>query len=198
MFARNDLEQKTDEALWELLLERKVMVLEILYKRHYDLLLNYGMKVYPNKDLVQDCIQDFFVKLHQSGKLSHTECVKTYFLKALRNLLIDKLSAVKETVDLEKVSFQMTIDDSVLSRLFDKNDEDIRLSHQLLEAIQQLPVNQRETIYLRYVKGMAYKEIAGVLGIASQSSMNLVARAIAKLRTVMQLEKILLLLLMLR
>ena len=42
------------------------------------------------------------------------------------------------------------------------------------------------------------KEIAGVLGIASQSSMNLVARAIAKLRTVMQLEKILLLLLMLR
>ena len=68
MFARNDLEQKTDEALWELLLERKVMVLEILYKRHYDLLLNYGMKVYPNKDLVQDCIQDFFVKLHQSGK----------------------------------------------------------------------------------------------------------------------------------
>ena len=54
MFARNDLEQKTDEALWELLLERKVMVLEILYKRHYDLLLNYGMKVYPNKDLVQD------------------------------------------------------------------------------------------------------------------------------------------------
>ena len=175
-----------------------LMVLEILYKRHYDLLLNYGMKVYPNKDLVQDCIQDFFVKLHQSGKLSHTECVKTYFLKALRNLLIDKLSAVKETVDLEKVSFQMTIDDSVLSRLFDKNDEDIRLSHQLLEAIQQLPVNQREAIYLRYVKGMAYKEIAGVLGIASQSSMNLVARAIAKLRTVMQLEKILLLLLMLR
>lgn len=108
------------------------------------------------------------------------------------------MSAVKETVDLEKVSFQMTIDDSVLSRLFDKNDEDIRLSHQLLEAIQQLPVNQREAIYLRYVKGMAYKEIAGVLGIASQSSMNLVARAIAKLRTVMQLEKILLLLLMLR
>ena len=198
MFARNDLEQKTDEALWELLLERKVMVLEILYKRHYDLLLNYGMKVYPNKDWVQDCIQDFGVKLHQSGKLCHTECVKTYFLKALRNLLIDKLSAVKETVDLEKVSFQMTIDDSVLSRLFDKNDEDIRLSHQLLEAIQQLPVNQREAIYLRYVKGMAYKEIAGVLGIASQSSMNLVARAIAKLRTVMQLEKILLLLLMLR
>ena len=52
MFARNDLEQKTDEALWELLLERKVMVLEILYKRHYDLLLNYGMKVYPTKGLV--------------------------------------------------------------------------------------------------------------------------------------------------
>lgn len=50
----------TDESLWELLLKRDIEVLEILYRRHYDLLLNYGLKIYPDKELVKDCIQDLF------------------------------------------------------------------------------------------------------------------------------------------
>lgn len=110
----------TDESLWELLLKRDIEVLEILYRRHYDLLLNYGLKIYPDKELVKDCIQDLFVKLHLSRKLSNTQCVKTYLLKALRNLLVDKLSSIKETEDIEKVSFNLTIDNSALSALFQK------------------------------------------------------------------------------
>lgn len=182
----------TDESLWELLLKRDIEVLEILYRRHYDLLLNYGLKIYPDKELVKDCIQDLFVKLHLSRKLSNTQCVKTYLLKALRNLLVDKLSSIKETEDMEKVSFNLTIDNSTLSALFQKNDEELNLSKQLLKAYHQLPVNQREAIYLRYIKGLPYKEIAEILDIAPQSSINLVQRALTKLRSIMQLEKIIL------
>lgn len=108
----------TDESLWELLLNRNVEILEILYRRYYDLLLNYGLKIYPDKELVKDCIQDLFVKLHLSRKLSNTICVKTYLLKALRNLLTDKLSSIKETEDVEKVCFNLTIDNFALSALF--------------------------------------------------------------------------------
>lgn len=182
-----------DESLWELLLKKNVMVLEVLYRRHYDLLLNYGMKFYPDSDLVKDCIQDLFIKLHQSNRLSPTESVKTYLLKALKNLLKDKLASAKEMEDVETASFNLTVEDSALSALFQKNDEEIRLSKQLLNAFHQLPVNQREAIYLRYIKMMSYKEIADVLGIAPQSSMNLVSRALSKLRTIMQLETLILL-----
>lgn len=175
------------------MLKGNVRVLEILYRRHYDLLLNYGMKFYPDKEMVKDCIQDIFVKLHQSSKLSGTECVKTYLLKSMRNLLIDKLSAVRPTEDIESVSFSLSVDDSSLSALFERNDDDIRLSKQLLQAFSQLPANQREAIYLRYVKELPYKKIAEVLGIAPQSSLNLVQRALGKLRSIMEVEKMILL-----
>lgn len=188
----------TDESLWELLLNRNVEILEILYRRYYDLLLNYGLKIYPDKELVKDCIQDLFVKLHLSRKLSNTICVKTYLLKALRNLLTDKLSSIKETEDVEKVCFNLTIDNFALSALFKQNDEELKLSRQLLNAYHQLPANQREAIYLRYVKGLPYKEMAEVLDIAPQSSINLVSRALTKLRPIMQLEKIILVFLIVR
>ena len=172
------------------------MVLEILYRRHYNLLLNYGMKFYPDTELVKDCIQDLFIKLHQSNRLSPTECVRAYLLKSLKNLLKDKLASLKETEDVEAISFSLSIEDATLTALFRKNDEEIRLSKQLLRAFRQLPVNQREIIYLRFIKGLSYKEIANVLGIAPQSGMNLVSRALAKLRTLLQPEAFFLLLLL--
>ena len=194
MLTKNEWNNWTDESLWKLLLKKNVKVLEILYRRHYDLLLNYGMKIYPDRELVRDCIQDLFVKLQTSGKLSSCDCVRTYLLKAVRNLMLDKLSALKETEDIEQTSFSLTIDDTRLSSLFQKSDDELRLSRQLLQAYHLLPANQREAIYLRYVKGLPYKEMAEVLGIAPQSSINLVARALTKLRTIMQVEKIILLL----
>lgn len=196
MIYKNGLLELDDETLWKLLLKGNIKVLEVLYRRHYDLLLNYGFKFCQDKELVKDCIQDLFVKLHQSSSLSDTSHVKTYLLRGVKNLLIDKLSSMKITEDIEDVKFYLTIDDSTLTFLFNKNDEDLRLSKQLLEAYQQLPENQRVAIYLRYVRGLSYKEIAEILNIAPQSTMNLVSRALTKLRVIMQIEKIIVFLLL--
>lgn len=197
MIYKNKLVDLDDETLWKLLLKGNIKVLEVLYRRHYDLLLNYGYKFCQDKELVKDCIQDLFVKLHQSNSLSGTNHVKTYLLRGIKNLLIDKLSSMKITEDIEDVKFDLTIDDFTLTFLFDKNDDDLRLSKQLLEAYQQLPENQKVAIYLRYVRGLSYKEIAEILNIAPQSTMNLVSRALTKLRVIMQLEKIIIIFLLL-
>lgn len=190
MIYNNKFIDLDDETLWKLLLKGNIKVLEVLYRRHYDLLLNYGYKFCQDKELVKDCIQDLFVKLHQSNSLSETHHVKTYLIRGIKNLLIDKLSSMKITEDIEDVKFDLTIDDSTLTFLFNKNDDDLRLSMQLLKAYEQLPENQKVAIYLRYVRGLSYKEIAEILNIAPQSTMNLVSRALTKLRVIMQLEKI--------
>lgn len=192
MFDKNKLLDLDDGILWTLLLKGNTMSLEVLYRRHYDLLLNYGFKFCQDKELVKDCIQDLFVKLHQSQNLSETSHVRTYLLRGVKNLLKDRLSSIKVTEDIEQTGFDLGIDDSALSFLFQKNDEELRLSRQLLNAYRRLPENQREAIYLRYIKGLSYKEIADVLAIAPQSSMNLVSRGLLKLRTIMKLEKIIL------
>ena len=68
-------------------------------------------------------------------------------------------------------------------KLFPKNDHDLQLARRLLEAISQLSPNQKTVLYLRYVQELSYKEIADVMDMNIQSSMNLSSRALAKLRT---------------
>ena len=46
----------------------------------------------------------------------------------------------------------------------------------------QLSGNQRMAIYLKYAKGLSHKEVAAIFDINEQSSMNMISRAIAKIR----------------
>ena len=176
-----------DTTLWNLLLKGNIKPLEILYKRHYDLLLNYGLKFCSDEELIKDCIQDLFVKLCNSKRLSSTDYVRSYLLRSLKNILFDKLSSLKPTEELSELSFDLKIEDTALETLFKDNDEDLLLSKKLVEAYRSLPDNQRMVIYLRYIKGLSYKEIAEVLDINPQSAMNLVSRALTKLRSKMSL-----------
>ena len=52
-----------DLELWNLMLKGYKKPLELLYRKYYELLLNYGLKVKCDEDLVKDAIQDLFVKL---------------------------------------------------------------------------------------------------------------------------------------
>ena len=162
-----------DMTLWSSLIEGNLRALEILYKRHYALLLNYGLKFCQDIELTKDCIQDVFVKLHKSKELSQAVSPRAYLLRALRNTLYDNLLLSKESHDL-------------FEQLFLKNDEDMQLSKQLLKALSSLPSNQKTILYLRFVKELSHKEIAEIMNINVQSSMNLVSRALIKLRSLMK------------
>ena len=162
--------------------------LEVLYKRHYELLLNFGLKYVSDEEFVKDCIQDLFVKLCSSS-LSPTDYVRSYLLTSLKNLIFDKLSSLKSTEDINALPFDLTIEDTSLEVLFKDNDEDIQMIKNLQEAYKQLSENQRMAIYLRYIKGLSYREVAAVLEINPQSAMNLVSRTLTSLRSKMTLKE---------
>ena len=155
--------------------------LEVLYKRHYELLLNFGLKYVSDEEFVKDCIQDLFVKLCSSTRLSPTDYVRSYLLTSLKNLIFDKLSSLKSTEDINALPFDLTIEDTSL--------EDIQMIKNLQEAYKQLSENQRMAIYLRYIKGLSYREVAAVLEINPQSAMNLVSRTLTSLRSKMTLKE---------
>lgn len=186
-----------DVALWDLVLKGDMKAMSVLYKRHYDLLFNFGLKYVQDEDFVKDCIQDVFVKLCTSKHLSHTDYVRSYFLTSLKHTMSDKLSALKPLEELNEHSFNLSIEDTALSVLFKDSDEELGLSQRLVSAYKSLQENQRMAIYLRYIKGLSYKEIAVILDINPQSSMNLVSRALANLRSKMSLEDYLLILILL-
>ena len=182
-----------DEALWDFARHGDAKALSVLYRRHYDLMFNFGLKYVRDEEVVKDCIQDIFVKFSVSRRLSHTDYVRSYFLTALRNSILDKLAARRSTDELDEQAFRMEIEDAAIERMFSRSDEQVRLGKRLMAAYGELTENQRTAIYLRFVSGLSYKEIAAVLEIAPQSSMNLVQRALARLRAKLSPEEFLLL-----
>ena len=173
-----------DIALWGLLIKGDQKALEILYQRYYSLLLNYGLRCSTDKELVKDCIQDLFINLYQHTHIYVTNItVRSYLLKALRNNLTYKLATNKEADSLDDSVFHIPLNEDLFEQLFPKNDHDLQLARRLLEAISQLSPNQKTVLYLRYVQELSYKEIADVMDMNIQSSMNLSSRALAKLRT---------------
>lgn len=182
-----------DEALWDFARHGDAKALSVLYRRHYDLMFNFGLKYVRDEEVVKDCIQDIFVKFSVSRRLSHTDYVRSYFLTALRNSILDKLAARRSTDELDEQAFRMEIEDAAIERMFSRSDEQVRLGKRLMAAYGELTENQRAAIYLRFVSGLSYKEIAAVLEIAPQSSMNLVQRALARLRAKLSPEEFLLL-----
>ena len=186
-----------DEALWDFARQGDAKALSVLYCRHYDLMFNFGLKYVHDEEFVKDCIQDIFVKFSVSRRLSHTDYVRSYFLTALRNSILDKLPARRPADKLDERVFRMEIEDAAIERMFNHSDEQVRLGKRLMTAYGELTGNQRTAIYLRFVSGLSYKEIAAVLEINPQSSMNLVSRAIARLRAKLSPEEFLMLMVLL-
>ncbi|MBB4034168.1 RNA polymerase sigma-70 factor (ECF subfamily) [Dysgonomonas hofstadii] len=169
--------------LWQQIVDGRKDSLEIIYRKYYDLLFNYGLKIYYEEDLIKDCIQDLFVKLYKSDSLKPTLNVRSYLLRAMKNIIHDRLSAKQyNIVSMDDNQFEMSISDHDLEILFEKNDDDLLLSKKLMETYNNLPKNQKMVIYLRFIKGFSYKEIAEVMEINKQSSMNLASRALANIR----------------
>ncbi|MEY8687721.1 RNA polymerase sigma factor [Bacteroides sp. AN502(2024)] len=186
----------SDVVLWDLMLKGDMKAMSLLYKKHYELLLNFGLKYTSDEEFVKDCIQDVFVKLCVSKRLSSTKYVRSYLLTSLKHIIFDELSSLKVTEELDEHFFELKIENSVLETLFKGNDEDLQLSKKLINVYKSLPDNQRMAIYLRYVRGLSYKEMAIVLNVNPQSSMNLVSRALTSLRSKMTLDEYLLIMIL--
>lgn len=171
--------------LWSKVLSGDMTALSLLYKQNYNLLFNWGMRFVSDEEFVKDCIQDVFVKICSSRKLSSTPYVRSYLLTSLRNMIFDRVASAHDDVSISGRLFEIDDNDSGIELLFKDDDDSRMLGRRLVMAYNSLTYNQRVSVYLRYVRGLSYKEIAAVMEMNPQSAMNLVSRALKSLRAEM-------------
>lgn len=159
-----------------------------IYNEHLNDLYSYGLHLNFEDEIVMDAIHDVFYKLCiNQASLSEISDLKFYLFRALRNRLIDILRTNKEyvrTLPIEDTTFDslpfqlnVTIEDELI------NKEDIEEIHQkVVNLLDQLTARQREIIYLRYIQGYSYKEIAGLMQISVVACRNLTSKSISKLK----------------
>ncbi len=104
-----------------------------IYINYVNVLYNYGRKIIHDKDLVEDCIQDLFIEIWESReKLSDTNSIKYYLLKAMRIKIFKELN--KKNKHLDK---------NALSENYDFN---IVFSYEVELINEQLSAEQKEKL----------------------------------------------------
>lgn len=178
----NITEYLTEVDLWKQIISGDAGALEHLYRVHYASMIAYGLKFSNQEDVIKDCIHDIFLKIFENKSLKTPISIHSYLLKAMKNSLYDALKLTYQNENIDNIPFNISIEDTALKQLFANNDEERALSLQLKEAYQSLSANQKQILYLRYVKQLSFKEISSMLDINEQSAMNLSSRTLAKLK----------------
>lgn len=182
-------EFRDDKEVWQQFKTGDADAFAALYDRMSDKLFRYGSKFVQDDELVKDCIQDVFVKLHQRrGKLPEVENPFFYMCVSLKNTLVDSLTQAGRMVPMAPEDLPFYIE-----FVYDEEEPDEDVLERFEMVMGLLSDRQKEAIYLRYQMELSYEEIANLLGINYQSTRNLVHRALEKVRSTMDLKLFLLL-----
>jgi len=173
-----------DRIIWNLCLKGDRNAFEVLYRKYYPILYNYGKLYTQDADFVKNCLQDFFLKLISNyTNLSQPISVHSYLLKAFRHTLYNRLKS-----EQARHNIQTNYTDSILNikaeQIIDEEGFSSK-SRLICHALKMLSHKQQEILYLYYIRELSHEEIAELLNINYQSSKNLLFRSVAKLRNIL-------------
>jgi RNA polymerase sigma-70 factor (ECF subfamily) len=172
-----------DIELWNAFKEGDRHAFGELFKRHYSLLFQYGIKLNPDTTVVEDCIQELFIELWQNRSTSPVQSVKAYLLTAVKYKLFKTYRDHSNTQSYgadQDISFDISHDNFIIAR-----EEDQAKTSRVLNGLKQLPGRQKEIIYLKIYQGLNYEEIGEVMGINYQVCRNLFSQSIKSLRKIL-------------
>lgn len=160
-----------------------VKALESIYRTYVGSLINYGLKITTDLDLIKDSIQDLFIELWKSRQnLAETNQPKFYLFRALRNKLSKALSQQSFVSENEmQLSSDHLLTEYVELEIAYK-EEQLQISGTLKQSLEKLPQRQREVVYLRFYHNFSYEAIASMMNMNYQSVLNLMQRALKSLR----------------
>lgn len=153
-----------------------------LFKRHYSILYQYGIKICNDAAMVEDAIQELFTELWHKKPDQRVQSVKAYLLQSLKYKLYKSFRDKKSSVNAEDNSnefFELSHETFLI-----KEQDDQGKIKKILEAINQLPSRQKEIIYLKIYKGLEYEEISEIMQINYQVVRNLLCQALKTFRKI--------------
>lgn len=167
-----------------------------LADKQYRTLFNYATNFTTDREFIKDSIQELLIHIWEKRETINIQFVSIYFLKALRNQLLQEFrrnNAANSLLDIDEVgqlSDYKTIETEIeQSEIYSENQIKVR------SAIEELPRRQKEAVFLKYFEGMDNEQIADLMQVNRQSVANLLFKAISFLKSHIQVLSHMLLLL---
>nr|WKN36206.1 RNA polymerase sigma factor [Tunicatimonas sp. TK19036] len=178
--------QLPDIYLWKQLKKDDHHAFETIYRRHYPALYRFALRFYPNNVVAEQSIQELFIRIwERRSHIAEVDSPKAYLFTALRRELLQQ----KKKITLPSIAFTPSMAFVYSPQDIQIQQEEESLRHaELVEALNTLPVRQREAVYLKYYEELSYQEVSRIMGINYQSVVNLIFRAFSSLKTNKQLQ----------
>lgn len=154
-----------------------------LYDMYAEMLLNYGLCITSDKELVKDCVQDVFIKLISKSQDLQVTKVTSYLLISLLNRLLDEFrrkNYMTETAVEDIRISSTTVEDVENSYILDESSLNNVRKVQIL--MDELTPRQRQVFTLYYIEQRKYEDICDIMQMNYHSVRNLVHRGMLKLR----------------
>ncbi len=183
------------EELMTRVAEGDEIAFETLVIRHQTSILNLVYRFIGDRTKAQDLAQEVFLRVWQAAKSYKPEAkFTTWVYRITANLCFNELKSSRR-----KRLFQFLRTDADRESRTEEDfpdrstsPEDLLLArergHQIADALQSLPENQRMAIILKRYEDLSYEEIARVLGCSVPAVESLLVRAKRTLRE--KLEKL--------
>ena len=126
-----------------------------VYEKHFPELFFYLRSFTTDEELIQDVIQDVFVKLLDKDRMESVANIRNYLYSSVRNSLYNRLKSEnkRERIRLES-----------LSEAEEPSSEQTNAKEQMItlteEAIQSLPPTCKTIFTMAKSEGLSYKQIA--------------------------------------
>lgn len=174
-----------DTALFNRLCKGDEKAFARVYDTYFPLLFQFCIRFTPDRSLIKDTLQDFFMGLinRQQRALEVTN-IKSYLMVSVRRELLRRLARETrlpvETMGDEAYDFHLEL--SPEHALINKQNGEWE-RRQLQDNINRLSARQREAIYLYFYNDLSYEEIAGIMDLKEvKYARTLIYRALTGLR----------------
>jgi len=183
MISQPHIKNAKDSLIWQAFKQGDKKAFEQIYSSYFKILGNYGLRLNPNKDLVEDAIHDVFIDLWRRREyLGEVENVKFYLFQAVRHQfsrniqkdIFEGSEDVNNFLDYLGTlsSEQLTIDD----------ESNYHKKLRIQQAMNNLSNRQAEVVHLRFYQGLSLDETAEIMQLPKQVVKNLLSKSYAVLR----------------
>jgi RNA polymerase sigma-70 factor (ECF subfamily) len=182
----------TDEALMIRFQAGERTVFAVLVKRYQGPLYNFALRHLRNTSSAEEVVQDAFVRLVQNAAdFKHEARFSTWMFTIVRNLCIDQIrkASLRRHPSLEEPKRAGEGEGPTLGEQtadsranVERTAVSTEIRERLMEAVDELPDEQREVFLMREVSNLPFKEIAEIVGIPENTVKSRMRYALERLQ----------------
>ncbi|MES2387342.1 MAG: sigma-70 family RNA polymerase sigma factor [Bacteroidota bacterium] len=190
------LENTKDTEIWDAFRAGNEPAFIFIREKYVRPLYRYAFRLCQNPDLAREATADLLTDLWiKRERLGATNNIGNYLYMSLRRRVVDEITIRKRYVSSEDSDFEILGGEQAHpEKIITDSEEQEGLENMINRALGTISERQREAIHLKFYAGKDYKEISEIMGLSSQSTYNLIHRALKAMRDVIKVVSILIML----